>query len=563
MYDFIIVGGGTAGCLVAKNLSLTKGAPQVLLIESGGDNKNDAARVPGKRFMTFLTPGMEKGYQSTPQPQLNDRSLACLRGNGLGGSSAVNFITYTRGARDNYDEWARQTGDEFWSWERCKERFIKLEGLQQPHQKYDKLFKSDPVNGLGSEGPVKLSHAKEWERDIKTVVEAAADYGYPINLDYNSGNPIGTGVGPGTFQDGLRTTSSSAYLGSVPGNLHILTAANVTQIIFRDQLAIGVRTFDKEYYASREIILCAGAIDTPKLLLLSGVGPEEDLKKHGIPLVHNLPGVGKNLQDHPNTPYSVEVRPDFTDRHLFYGNGEALKDAEDQWNSDHTGPFTSVACSGPLGFAKLDKIFQTPQFQDLDTSVKEYLRLPTIPTFEWITQSPNLDPERSLQTPTLAGFVVLLNALSRGTVTIQSADPNDPPVCDLGFLSNPFDAFVFSQALREFIQFLESPLMKKHIVSMKSFGTVLSSDLTDEEILTYIKTELRSTSHMSGTTKMGKPDDSSAVVDSHGRILGLHGIRVADMSIAPILPSAHSQAAAYLIGQSIVERLTEEYKLDQ
>jgi choline dehydrogenase len=150
MYDFIVVGGDTAGCLVAKNLAMNRSGPQVLLLESGGNNQDASTRVPGKRFKTFLNPGMDKGYESIPQPQLGGCRVACLRGNGLSGSLAIKFITYTHGAKDNYDEWARQIHDNFWAWERCKARFAQLEGLQEPNQKYGGFFQSNPDGGLGT-----------------------------------------------------------------------------------------------------------------------------------------------------------------------------------------------------------------------------------------------------------------------------------------------------------------------------------------------------------------------------------------------------------------------------
>ncbi|GAD98413.1 glucose-methanol-choline (gmc) oxidoreductase [Paecilomyces variotii No. 5] len=563
MYDFIIVGAGTAGCTIAKNLAQSSKRPEILLIESGGYNQDTSLRVPGKKFLTSLTPGMDKGYTAVPQSSLDGRQLGLLRGQGLGGSSATNYCTYTRGARDNYDEWAKQTGDDFWGWENCKKRFGQIEHLHEPPEKYSEFFQMDPRTGWGQTGPLDISHPTEWEQEIGRVVKAATAYGYKKNLDYNSGDVIGVGVGPATSWNGLRTTASTAFLEEKPSNIHILTGKLVTQIIFDGKMAKGVRSYNEEYIATREVILCAGALDTPKLVLLSGVGQEKELARLNIPTLHNLPSVGKNLQDHPMLPYSVEVSQSFTERNLFFSNPDAMRAAEEQWHRERTGILTSVYCTPVLAFVKLDHVLGSKEFEILDETTKEYLQQPTIPTYEWITNALSLDATKRVENPLLAGFVILSNPISRGSVTLQSANPADAPACDLAFMKHPFDQYTIIQGFRDFFRFLASPAMAEYIVSMRSFGKDLSPDWSDKDIIAYIKDNLLSACHISGTMKMGTAGDASAAVDSSCRILGLQGIRVADMSIVPTIPSGHVQAAAYVIGQSVTEILIGEYELDK
>ncbi|TEA11060.1 alcohol dehydrogenase [Colletotrichum sidae] len=300
-FDFVIVGGGTAGCLVASRLANAPSEPSIALLEGGSDINKPEYRRTADRFTTVGQPGLSYDYVSTPQEHACNRQIPQIRGRGLGGSSAVNFQVWSLGAREEFDAWAEIAGDETWGFDSVIARIKKLENLHldeltpewteyvQPDSKYH-----------GFSGPIDVSIGPV-ERETKSFIDAGVDLGHNRNLDPNNGNPIGFSLNPTSSFKGLRTTSASAFLGTTtPANLTVFTNSRVVKIIFSGDSAIGVLTSDgSQINAKKEVILSAGALDTPRLLLLSGVGPKSDLEALGIKVVKDLDGVGKGLADHP------------------------------------------------------------------------------------------------------------------------------------------------------------------------------------------------------------------------------------------------------------------------
>jgi choline dehydrogenase-like flavoprotein len=324
---------------------------------------------------------------TVPQKHLQNRQLIYPRGKGLGGSSAINFAYYTRGPSEDYDEWARQVGDASFNWENALRRYKKLENygpIRNPeHLKY--VNPSSTVHGV--DGPVKIEFPCEWERTFEDVLIAGREHGFPTNLDLNSGNPIGNGVCPATAWEARRTTAATAYLDNSPKNLHIATDAHTTKILFDGAKAIGVEANGKQYFA-REIILSTGALDTPKLLMLSGIGPRDELIKHGISTIVDLPGVGQNLQDHPHFPMIVQLKDGANDRPAWM-EPTAMEAAREYFLQDGTGPLSVLYNTAVVGFFKGSKeLMASEEFANLPDDVRDHIDRPTVPTWEYASMTP-------------------------------------------------------------------------------------------------------------------------------------------------------------------------------
>ncbi|KAJ6023699.1 hypothetical protein N7540_004496 [Penicillium herquei] len=573
-YDFIVVGAGPAGYALAASLSKSKSHPRVLLLEAGGKNDDESKRVDGKRWTTFMEPTMNWGYKTVPQEACSGRVLDYSRGKGLGGSSAINFGVYTVGAKDDYDSWGEKVGDKVtFGWNSMQRRFKKLEtfdgGIEIPKNR--KYASPDPADH-GYDGPLKVGYAKDWDMDLPLILDSFEEAGLPRNLDHNSGNPIGMGLMINSASAGRRTTAALFEQGQnsdsrVP-NWMILHAP-VTRVIFNEKKAIGVETRSqpgtdlnlKRYYATKEVILSAGALDTPKILMHSGVGPCEDLEKYGIQVVQDLPSVGQGLKDHFFVPLILSRNPETNDRNPFYGSEEAMNSALTQWNEDKTGPWTKFGCQVACGWFKSDKITCSQEFQDLDTSVQEFMNRETIPHYELISgfpihlMLPQLFQDYSYVC--LVGF--LMNEQSTGEVRLQSSNPEDPLLFDPKALTHPFDQRAAIEIYRHLLEITKHPAFAKDTVS-----TILASPSeSDEDILQFWKDNTSSSWHMTGTVKMGKEGDVDAAVDNRFRVFGVEGLRVADMSVVPVMTNNHTQATAYVTGATCADVLISEYALDE
>ncbi|KAL9012166.1 MAG: hypothetical protein Q9173_003047 [Seirophora scorigena] len=309
-FDFIIVGGGASGCLLASRLSHSLPQLTVLLVDAGGDNTDEAQQSFGERHTTLMTPGYNWGYKTVPQEQLNRREIDYSRGKGLGGSTAINFCVYTRGPEADYDHWADVVADDTWRWKNVLQRFKKvgeaferlaqIERFHKPDEElHDFVRCSDASHGY--DGEVDVGMTAKWDPTFGEFLDKTAEY-YPRNYDHNAGDPIGIAVCQQTTHNGRRATASGAFLSQRPGNLHIMTDAAVTKVVFHGKKATAVEVNGKKVSARKEVILSAGAVDSAKLLLLSGVGPASDLQKLGIPVTQNLPAIGKNLRDRLDHP---------------------------------------------------------------------------------------------------------------------------------------------------------------------------------------------------------------------------------------------------------------------
>ncbi|KAI1096782.1 GMC oxidoreductase [Rostrohypoxylon terebratum] len=559
-YDFVIVGSGPAGSSIAASLANSAAKPCVLLVEAGGANDDRNLRVDGQRWTTFQNAGMNWGYETAPQEHCAGRRLDYSRGLGLGGSSAVNFSVYNAGARDDYDAWARMVDDDAFAWTRMRRRIKALEAFDPTLPKgVDKKYAAPRAEDHGDSGPLKTGYAAEVEKDVIPTLDLFEKAGFELNPDLNAGNPLGIGLCVNSSKNGVRSTASD-LLTPKPENLTMVTNAPVQRIILEGKKAVGVESNGKKYLASKEVILSAGSLNNPKILMHSGIGPRAQLEKYDIPVLQDVQAVGQGLRDHMFVPLAYQRTEGETERPSFYGDKEAQAAALEQWKKDGTGPWAKLACQLLLGWFKLPHLASLPEFQALPEAEKAFLNLPTVPHWEIAANFPLhfLVPDvPGLALDYCCFLVFLYNAQSRGEVTLQSADPIAPPLIDPKFLSTPFDQRAVVEIMKEANKFLHSEGYAKDTVA-----TIMGpTGDSDEELLDYWRNAISSSWHMTGTVKMGKPGEADAVVDKDFRFMGIEGLRVADMSVVPILASCHVQIVAYLVGMTCAEKLIAEYSL--
>ncbi|KAH8646544.1 glucose-methanol-choline oxidoreductase-like protein [Tricladium varicosporioides] len=550
-YDFILVGGGTSGCVLASRLAHSPSTPKVLLIEAGGPNDNpDFRSVENRWAIAFAEPSVNWGYQSVPQKQLSGQQISLPRGKGLGGSSAINFSCWVIGSSSDFNFWSSLVDDESWNWDGpngVKERFRKIENLHTDTitSSQEKYLDHSQLSEHSKSGNVDVSYNGIWSELENLILDAGSEMDV-LNKDGNSGNPVGFGLLPSTFYDGKRVTSATAYLSSPPSNLTILTSALVSKILFDStKRATGVQTNSGQVFAAKkEVILSAGAFDSPKLLLLSGVGPKEEIEKHGIKLVHELPGVGQTLKDHyyfpliavlkekaptPQPPFTVTKDPKFD-----------------------TGP------QAPMGWLSSPAILASPEFDNLPQNWQDHIKQPNVPTQEIVFSGST----HGLDLPRPDAEVIrinsaVMNSQSVGTVTLSSSNPADAPLINVNYLAHPYDRRVAIEAVRSGLEFSKTSKMKEVIES----HLIWPASENEEDILEFCKSVVQPVYHHAGSCRMGKEGDEEAVVDKEFKVRGVSGLRVVDHSVAPIMVNNHTMSTCFLIGETAAEKIIQEYGL--
>ncbi|KAH7397020.1 putative glucose dehydrogenase [Phaeosphaeria sp. MPI-PUGE-AT-0046c] len=530
-YDFIVVGSGPSGSSFTSTLSRLLPSASILLLEAG---KKHSEQAVFDRYSAFRGVGNDAGsgatwnwgYATVPQTEVEGERVDYSRGKGLGGTSLINFLLWNRGARDDWAYIEGVTSSSAFAWDNVKAEFDGIEGLQDPSYRDSRARYVAPDPGAhGASGPVHVEYAEKWENHIEPLLRGAEEFGWKVNRDLNSGDPIGVGLGPATARAGRRVTAQGAYLGDLGGNVEIRTGVAV--------------------YAKKEVVLSAGALDSPKILLLSGIGPREQLEKVGIEVVHDVPGVGQNLQDHCHFPITAVLKPGIRTPHGLKPGSDTLAIARAQFAKDGSGPLSYVNGSYILGFLKEPSIYETDEFKSLDMATQTHLKQPTVPTWELGTGLPLLaPPPPGPPREYMVSIGVLMNPQSRGTVTLKSSDVRKDALFDPKLMTHPYDRRVLITAARSILEFMASPSIAETIeapLNMPQSGS-------EEDVLAFVRKNLRSTWHMSGTCKMGAEDDEMAVVDSSFTVKGVKGLRVVDLSVLPVLVNAHPVGAAYLMG---------------
>lgn len=545
--------------------------PTVLLVEAGREDGDDPENlIPGLTKPKFGSPEGNWIYQSTPQRELNGRVISYPRGKGLGGSSANNFMAWVRGPRCDYDDWADAVGDDWWKWENVQHEICKLEDFRPEVPEGQERYASPTPGSHGKGGPIAVGYGKQWQSLLQHCMTASEEAGHHVNPDNNDGDTIGVSIAQFNVDLGTRVTSATAFLDESSkqrlNNLVVVTGTLCSKIRFHDKSISGVELLPTteiegrnsvEVGCRREVVLTAGTFQSAQLLLLSGIGPAADLASVGIPVVNDLQAVGQNMQDHTALACEFIVRDDIAGHNQLLNNPVALKAAMEEYQCSQTGPLAMFGASAVIIFPVLEKLLFSKAFQGLPERTTSFLTKRGRPSTEiWMHSGPlfYLGP-----CPEDASVLVIeglcQNNISRGTLKLSSNDPRTPPTIDIAYLSHQYDLQVAIETVREIIRLSRTPAFSAIIktallapgISEPQSVTSLRDD--DASIEKFVRETLTQGFHAMSTCIMGKSEDSNKVVTSDFRVQGVEGLRIADMSVCPILTSNHTQINAYLIGE--------------
>ncbi|KAI0049156.1 GMC oxidoreductase [Auriscalpium vulgare] len=551
-YDFVIVGAGTAGNVIANRLSADSNV-SVLLVEAGGNDAGlPALQIPFTASTVLSNASLIWNYTTSPQKALNGRVIAYQRGRVLGGSSSINFMFYTRGSRDDFDRFADVTGDSGWSWGSIFPYMLKIENFTTPVDHHNTSGQFNP-SIHGDRGPLRPTlpgFPSSLDQRVLATTKVDPER-FPFNLDVNSGNTIGMTWVQSTTGNGVRSSSATGYLHPILGrpNLDVLIDTQATRVLQTGsrgsipivrgvELANGVSGPRVTVHAHHEVILCAGAVNTPQLMLLSGIGNKHDLASLGISTVIHSPGVGQNLQDHPLLASAWSVNSNDTLDGISR-NATLAGEILEQWETSKTGPFVDTG-GNLFAWLRLPSIFsgkRDPSAGPTSAHVE------IIPANEFISFSGDPTPANGSYVSIITGVI---SPASRGSVTLRSANPFDTPVIDPGFFTNELDVAAMVGAIRTSSALLETGPWKD--LAARPFG-LLENATTDAELAEYARNSASSFWHPTGTVKMGTSSDEMAVLDSKLRVKGAEGLRVVDASVFPFIPASHPQAPIYAIAE--------------
>jgi choline dehydrogenase len=526
-FDFIVLGAGSAGCVLANRLT-EDGRHRVLVLEAGGKDNDPWIHIPLGYGRTFTKPSVNWLFQTEPEPHCGNRRIQQPRGKVLGGSSSINGLLYLRGHPEDYNHW-RQLGCIGWSYDDVLPYFKKSE-----HQERG----ADAHHGTG--GPLAVSDIRDKHPLVDAYIEAAVQAGYRQTPDFNGAEQEGFGYYQTTMRDGMRWSAAKGYLRPAMRrpNLKVETGAFATRVLLEGTRASGVEYIHgnvrKSARARGEVILSLGAFQSPQLLMLSGIGPADQLRRHGIGVVADRPSVGQDMQDHYACRFIWKCTEPITLNDTVSSSARSFA-AGVQFASQRRGPLTRGAGTGG-GFVRTGPSAAHPDIQT------------HIALFSTDKIGTTLHPFSGFNTPFL-----LLRPESRGRVEIRSADPHDAPLIFGGYLAARRDCDTLVEAFKIVRRIMSQPAIARFVASEHEPGERITSDA---DILEYIRQRGSTAFHPTTTCRMGT--DDRAVVDERLRVRGVTGLRVVDASIMPAVVSGNTNGPVIMIGEKAADMIRQD-----
>ncbi|MFL2785196.1 MAG: choline dehydrogenase [Paracoccaceae bacterium] len=525
--DFVIVGAGSAGCAMADRLSAA--GASVIVIEFGGSDAGPLIQMPGALSYPMNMPRYDWGYWSEPEPHLGGRQLACPRGKVIGGSSSINGMVYVRGHARDYDTWA-EMGADGWSYADVLPYFKRMEHWD------DAGHGGDP-DWRGKGGPLHVTRGKRSNPLVTAFVEAGRQAGYPVTEDYNGHQQEGFGAMEHTIFKGRRWSAANAYLKPALKRQNCtLVRGLARKIVLVEGRATGVEIARsgriETISARREVIIAASSINSPKLLMLSGIGPAAHLAEHGIHVSADRPGVGQNLQDHLELYIQMAASQPISLYKYWNLLGKAWVGA--QWLFARRGP----GASNQFESAAFIRSAAGVEYPDL-----QYHFLPIAVRY---------DGQAAAEGHGFQAHVGPMRSPSRGSVTLRSGDPAEPPKILFNYMSSEKDWSDFRAAIR----------LTREIFAQEAFQPYVKHEIqpgpqvrTEEALNAFIKQHVESAYHPCGTCKMGRPDDPLAVVDPENRVIGVDALRVADSSVFPQITNGNLNGPSIMVGEKASDHI--------
>ena len=522
--DYVIVGAGSAGCAMAYRLAEV--GESVLVIEHGGTDIGPLIQMPAALSYPMNMKMYDWGYESEPEPHLDGRRLACPRGKVIGGSSSINGMVYVRGHAKDFDHWA-ESGADGWSYADVLPYYKRMET-------WDGNGHGGDPEWRGKNGPMHVTRGPRKNPLFKAFVEAGKQAGYEATSDYNGEKQEGFGPMEQTVYKGRRWSAANAYLRPAleHDNCNLMNGL-VEKVIIEDGRATGVALAGgKTVTANREVIIAASAINSPKILMLSGIGPAEHLKDHGIEVVADRPGVGQNLQDHLELYMQMSASKPIT----LYKHWNIFSKAwiGAQWLFFKTGLGASNQFES-CAFIRSKPGVDYPDIQ-----------------YHFLPIAVRYDGQAAAEGHGFQAHTGPMRSVSRGAVTLRSSDPADDPKILFNYMSDPSDWEDFRRCIR----------LTREIFSQDAFKPFVKGEIqpgadvqTDEELNAFISEHVESAYHPCGTCRMGRRDDPNAVVDPTGQVIGVEGLRVADSSIFPRITNGNLNGPSIMVGEKMSDHI--------
>jgi choline dehydrogenase len=522
--DFVIVGAGSGGAALAYRLA--EAGSSAIVVEHGGSDAGPFIQMPGALSFPMNMARYDWGFFSEPEPHLGNRRMAVPRGKVVGGSSSINGMVYVRGHAKDYDHWA-EAGASGWAFADVLPYFKRMENW---HGQGDAEWR-------GRNGPVHVTRGSRENPLHHAFVEAARQAVYGLTDDYNGQRQEGFGPMEATIWRGRRWSTANAYLKpALRGRNCTLVRALARRVVIEEGRAAGVEIAKggrtETIRARREVILAASSINTPKLLMLSGIGPAAHLAEHGLPVIANRAGVGANLQDHLEVYVQFAAKKPITLYRYWNLLGKAYVGA--RWLLTRTGPGASNQFES-AGFIRSAAGVDYPDIQ-----------------FHFLPLAVRYDGKSAVEGHGFQAHVCPMRSQSRGSVTLRSPRPEDAPVIRFNYMSHPDDWAEFRACLRLTREIFAQAAMTEHIACELAPGPGAQSDA---ELDAFVRDHAESAYHPCGTAKMGRASDPTAVVDPEACVIGVERLRIADSSIFPRIPNGNTNAPSILVGEKVADHI--------